>query len=186
MRKKKNGKKKIIITTITLILLWLLGFYLYVTYNNIEIYDPNYTTQKTQSTIEEQTVEKAEEENKKVADIIEETIESVVGISKLKNTGTSIFSNSTESQLGLGTGVIVTDNGYILSNEHVTGAKYSKCYVTLESGETYDGTVAWSDSDLDLSLTKINAKNLPYVELGDSNQIRVGETVYAIRKSYWF
>lgn len=186
MRKKKNGKKKIIITTITLILLWLLGFYLYVTYKNIEIYDSNYTTQKTQSTIEEQTVEKAEEKNKKVADIIEETIESVVGISKLKNAGTSIFSDSTENQLGLGTGVIVTDNGYILSNEHVTGAKYSKCYVTLESGETYDGTVAWSDSDLDLSLTKINAKNLPYVELGDSNQIRVGETVYAIRKSYWF
>ena len=90
MRKKKSGKKKIIITTITLILLWLLGFYLYVTYNNIEIYDSNYTTQKTQSTIEEQTVEKAEEESKKVADIIEETIESVVGISKLKNTGTSI------------------------------------------------------------------------------------------------
>ena len=70
MRKKKSGKKKIIITTITLILLWLLGFYLYVTYNNIEIYDSNYTTQKTQSTIEEQTVEKAEEESKKVADII--------------------------------------------------------------------------------------------------------------------
>ncbi len=180
MRKKKNGKKKIIITTITLILLWLLGFYLYVTYNNIEIYDPNYTTQKTQSTIEEQTVEKAEEENKKVADIIEETIESVVGISKLKNTGTSIFSNSTESQLGLGTGVIVTDNGYILSNEHVTGSKYSKCYVTLENGKNYDGTVAWSDSSIDLSIVKIEANNLKYAQFADSDNIKIGETVYAI------
>lgn len=180
MRKKKNGKKKIIITTITLILLWLLGFYLYVTYNNIEIYDPNYTTQKTQSTIEEQTVEKAEEENKKVADIIEETIESVVGISKLKNTGTSIFSNSTESQLGLGTGVIVTDNGYILSNEHVTGSKYSKCYVTLENGKNYDGTVVWSDSSIDLSIVKIEANNLKYAQFADSDNIKIGETVYAI------
>lgn len=180
MRKKKSGKKKIIITTITLILLWLLGFYLYVTYNNIEIYDSNYTTQKTQSTIEEQTVEKAEEESKKVADIIEETIESVVGISKLKNTGTSIFSESTESQLGLGTGVIVTDNGYILSNEHVTGSKYSKCYVTLENGKNYNGTVVWSDSSIDLSIVKIDANNLKYVQFADSDNIKIGETVYAI------
>ena len=180
MRKKKSGKKKIIITTITLILLWLLGFYLYVTYNNIEIYDSNYTTQKTQSTIEEQTVEKAEKESKKVADIIEETIESVVGISKLKNTGTSIFSESTESQLGLGTGVIVTDNGYILSNEHVTGSKYSKCYVTLENGKNYNGTVVWSDSSIDLSIVKIDANNLKYVQFADSDNIKIGETVYAI------
>ena len=180
MRKKKSGKKKIIITTITLILLWLLGFYLYVTYNNIEIYDSNYTTQKTQSTIEEQTVEKAEEESKKVADIIEETIESVVGISKLKNTGTSIFSESTESQLGLGTGVTVTDNGYILSNEHVTGSKYSKCYVTLENGKNYNGTVVWSDSSIDLSIVKIDANNLKYVQFADSDNIKIGETVYAI------
>ena len=172
--------QKIIITTITLILLWLLGFYLYVTYNNIEIYDSNYTTQKTQSTIEEQTVEKAEEESKKVADIIEETIESVVGISKLKNTGTSIFSESTESQLGLGTGVIVTDNGYILSNEHVTGSKYSKCYVTLENGKNYNGTVVWSDSSIDLSIVKIDANNLKYVQFADSDNIKIGETVYAI------
>ena len=180
MRKKKSGKKKIIITTITLILLWLLGFYLYVTYNNIEIYDSNYTTQKTQSTIEEQTVEKAEEESKKVADIIEETIESVVGISKLKNAGTSIFSESTESQLGLGTGIIVTDNGYILSNEHVTGSKYSKCYVTLENGKNYNGTVVWSDSSIDLSIVKIDANNLKYVQFADSDNIKIGETVYAI------
>ena len=166
--------------TIILLIVWLLGFYLYVTYNNIEIYDSNYTAQKTQSTIEEQTVEKVEEKSKTVADVIEETIEGVVGISKLKNTGTSIFSENTESQLGLGTGVIVTDNGYILSNEHVTGSKYSKCYVTLENGNNYDGTVVWSDSNIDLSIVKIEASNLKYITLGDSDNIKIGETVYAI------
>ena len=180
MRKRKNTRKKVIITTMILILLWLFGFYIYVTYTNIEIYDTNYTTQKTQSTIEEQTVEKVEEESKTVADVIEETVDSVVGISKLKNAGTSIFSNSTESQLGLGTGVIVTENGYILSNEHVTGSKYSKCYVTLENGKNYDGTVVWSDSSIDLSIVKIEASNLKYVVLADSDTIKVGETVYAI------
>ena len=180
MRRKKNSKKKIIITTIMLIVLWILGFYLYVTYNNIEIYNSNYTAERIQSTIEEQTVENVEEKSKTVADVIEETVESVVGISKLKNAGTSIFSESTESQLGLGTGVSVTENGYILSNEHVTGSKYSKCYVTLENGNNYDGTVVWSDSSIDLSIVKIEANDLKYITLGDSDNVKIGETVYAI------
>ena len=178
--KKKSTRKKVIITTIVLLIIWLLGFYIYVTYNNIEIYDSNYTAERTQSTIEEQTVEKVEEKSKNVADVIEETVKCVVGISKLKNAGTSIFSSSTENQLGLGTGIILTDNGYILSNEHVTGNKYSKCYITLENGNNHEGTVMWSDSNLDLSIVKIEANNLSYVTLADSDNIRIGEQVYAI------
>lgn len=178
--KKKNKEKKIIIIAIILIFLWIFAFYLYNMYNNIEINNTNYTTTKTQSTLKAQTVDKVEENSKNVADVIEETSRKVVGISKLKNTGNSILSKSTESELGLGTGIIVTDNGYILSNEHVTGSKYSKCYITMENGNNYDGTVVWSDSDLDLSITKVNAKNLEHVSLGDSSKIRVGETVYAI------
>ena len=179
-RKSKKNGKKVLITFIFLILLWIFGFYIYVTYQNIEIDESNYQTEKIKSTIQEQTVESEEEKSQKIADIIEETTRKVVGISKLKNTGSSIFSKSTETELGLGTGFIVTSDGYIVSNEHVTGSKYSKCYITLENGNNYEGTVIWSDSDLDLSLTKINAKNLEYVNLGDSNKIRVGETVYAI------
>lgn len=159
-KKHKTSARKIIIVTSIILLLWILGFYLYVTYNNIEIYDSNYTATKTLSTKEEQTVEKVEENSKKVSDIIEETVDCVVGISKLKNTGTSIFTESTESQLGLGTGIIVTENGYVLSNEHVTGSKYSKCYVTLDNGKNYEGKVVWSDSNLDLSILKINENNL--------------------------
>ena len=52
--------------------------------------------------------------------------------------------------------------------------------MTLENGANYDGTVVWEDSNLDLSIIKINAKDLPYINLGDSKNIRVGETVYAI------
>ena len=160
--------------------LWIAGFYIYITYKNIEIDTIDYQATKLESTTNEQTVESEEENSEKVADIIEETTRKVVGISKLKNAGSSIFSKSTETELGLGTGFIVTQDGYILSNEHVTGSKYSKCYITLENGNNYEGTVVWSDSDLDLSLTKINAQNLEYVNLGDSDNIRVGETVYAI------
>ena len=180
--KKKNKRKikKTIQTLIILIILLGLLMYLYITYQNIDISESNYTTEKTISTTNEQTVEKVEENSKTVADILEETMESVVGISKLKNTGNSIFSTSTENLLGLGTGVIVSENGYILSNEHVTGEKYSKCYITIENSKKYEGKVVWSDTDLDLSITKIEATGLKYIKTGNSENIRIGETVYAI------
>lgn len=179
-RKQKNTLTKILIITIVTVSIGILSFFLYITYQNIEINSQDYTAAKTQSTVNAQIVENVEEDSKNVADIIEDTTRKVVGISKLKNAGSSIFSKSQESELGLGTGFIVTENGYIVSNAHVTGEKYSKCYVTLENGMTYDGKVEWSDINLDLSIVKIEAKNLPYVNLGDSSKIRVGETVYAI------
>ena len=178
--KRKNAKKKITIIAIIVAILWLFGFYIYVTYSKIEIKSGNYEATKVQSTESAQTVEKVEEKSQTIADIIEETTKSVVGISKLKSAGNSILSNSNESELGLGTGIIVAENGYILINAHVTGERYSKCYITLENGQNYEGKVMWSDENLDLSITKIEAKNLSYATLGDSSKIRVGETVYAI------
>ena len=179
-KRKKNKNKKIISRIILLVIAIIIGYYLYNTYTKIEINPQTYEIQRTQSTVNEQTVENEEEKSKNVADILEKTMGSVVGISKLKDNGSSIFSTNTETSLGLGTGVIISGNGYILSNEHVTGAKYSTCYITLENSKKYDGTVVWSDSDLDLSITKIEAENLKYINLGDSSNIRVGETVYAI------
>ncbi len=184
-RKKTKTGKKIFITFIALISLWIFGFYLYTIYQNIDINENNYTAEKVQSTVDAQTVDNIEVNSKNIADILEETTKKIVGISKLKDTGSTILSKSTENELGLGTGFIVTDDGYIVSNEHVTGEKFSRCYVTLENGNNYDGTVVWSDKDLDLSIVKINAKNLAYVSLGNSSDIRIGETVYAIRKSNW-
>ena len=181
--KSKKGKKKIkkwVCIFIIVIIICSTSIFLYNTYTNIDINNSDYQIERVQYTIDEQTVEKAEEKSKNVADILEKTMECVVGISKLKNAGSSIFSTNNETNLGLGTGVIISENGYILSNEHVTGAKYSTCYITLENSKKYDGTVVWSDSDLDLSITKIEANNLKYINLGDSKKIRIGETVYAI------
>lgn len=180
--KRKSNLRIVLSTIIPIIIVFSILVYLYDTYRNIDINNLNYETEKVvaKSTIEEQTVEKVEENSKNVADILENTMQSVVGISKLKDNGSSIFSNTNETSLGLGTGVIISENGYILSNEHVTGSRYSTCYITLENSKKYDGTVVWSDTDLDLSITKIDAKDLKYITLGDSNNIRVGETVYAI------
>lgn len=179
-KKKTNNLKRASALFVILSLTWIIGMYMYVTYNKIEINTPNYSTEKLSSTIGEETVENIQKNSQKVSDVIEDVNDCIVGISKLKNAGSSIFSSSNEESLGLGTGIIVTDNGYILSNEHVTGEKYSTCYVTLENGKSYDGSVVWSDSNLDLSVIKINVKNLKYANLGNSKNIKVGETVYAI------
>lgn len=161
----------VVLTSITSILC-------YKIYEGIQINTYEAQAQGAQKTIK--SVEKLKEQGKEIAEVIEEVTSSVVGISKIKNTGSTIFLKDGTTQLGLGTGVIVSENGYILSNEHVTGSKYSNCYVTLENGRNYNANVVWSDSKLDLSICKINVKNLPYATLGDSGNAKVGEPVYAI------
>lgn len=156
------------------------GYYFYITYKKIDV-TPEYEIKRTESTVQAQTVENATQESQTVADMLEKVSQSVVGISRIKSHSNSIFSSkSSENELGLGTGVIVSSNGYILSNCHVTGEKLATCYVTLENGYTYEGSVVWCDADLDLSITKIDATNLPYATIGDSSKIKSGETVYAI------
>ena len=111
---------------------------------------------------------------------IENVVKSVVGISKLKKTGETIFLEDSEEKLGLGSGIILTENGYILTNQHVVGNKYGNCYVTLENGSSYNASVIWADSNIDLAIIKIIANNLDYIELGDSDNISLAEEVYAI------
>lgn len=133
-----------------------------------------------QKIAQEISIDEKENEDEEISKIIEETLKAVVGISKIKNSGTSIFVTDSVNKLGIGTGVIVSENGYIVTNEHVSGEKYSSCYVTLENGEVYNGTVIWSDSDLDMSIVKINIKGLNSIKIGDSDQIKIAQEVYAI------
>ncbi len=174
---KKSQIKRILSTIIIFSFILLTGFYLFNLYINIDISNEKneYVAERTS-----QTVEQLEEDNRQISDIIEEVSKSVVGISKLKENGTSIFLENSVEKLGLGTGIIVSEDGYILTNWHVAGEKYSSCYITLEDGNEYTGRVLWSDSDIDLAIVKINAKGLKYVKFGDTANTKVGETVYAI------
>ena len=139
----------------------------------IQTQNSNYETTKL-STNDEKNVEKSS------AKTIDFVVKSVVGISKLEQTGTSIFLDGAEKKLGLGSGIILTENGYILTNQHVVGNKYSNCYVTLENGRNYSGSVVWADSNIDLAIVKIATSDLDYIELGDSDNIFLAEEVYAI------
>ena len=178
--KAKPGKLRKFFRTVLLILISsVLSILLYKMYEGIEI-DTYGAEQNIEVTRLSQTVDNVKQESKEIADIIEEVTSCVVGISKIKNAGNTIFLGDSATSLGLGTGVIISENGYILSNEHVTGAKYSNCYVTLENGKTYTANVIWSDETMDLSISKINIRGLKFAKLGDSDNIRVGEKVYAI------
>lgn len=180
-RYKKAGKQKLknaALIFVIVVLTSITSIFCYKIYEGIQI--NTYETQGEEAEKTIKSVEKMKQQGKQIAEVIEDVTSSVVGISKIKNTGNTIFLKDGTTQLGLGTGVIVSENGYILSNEHVTGAKYSNCYVTLENGRNYSANVVWSDANLDLSICKINVKNLPYATLGDSSNSLVGEPVYAI------
>lgn len=112
--------------------------------------------------------------------ILENVTRSVVGVSKLKNNGNSVFLSDGVNQMGIGSGIIISEKGYILTNEHVSGSKGSSCYVTVEDGKQYSGSVVWSDSSLDLAILKVNMKFLDFCVFGNSDSVTVGEVVYAI------
>jgi serine protease Do len=78
-----------------------------------------------------------------------------------------------------GTGFIVSPDGYIITNNHLA-EKSEKLTVTLVGGENYRAKVVGLDPQTDLALIKIEAKNLPVVDLGDSSKVQVGEWVLAI------
>jgi Do/DeqQ family serine protease len=80
---------------------------------------------------------------------------------------------------GLGSGVIISTDGYILTNYHVIdGAEQIK--VDLNDNRTLDAKVVGSDQPSDLAVLKINASGLPVLALGDSDKVRVGDVVLAI------
>lgn len=110
---------------------------------------------------------------------IEESCQAIVGISKLKSQEKSLF-GPTNQIVGQGSGVLITDNGYILTNQHLVGNKYGSCYVTLANGKNFDGSVVWSDENIDLSIVKIPGAALNHLELVAEGQTSLGEDVYAI------
>lgn len=180
----KRDKKKKLKENLIKILIFLLVFFIlilsYIIYQNTQVNGEKLAEENVLIEKTLQTIEEVQEKNETVTDMISNLSNSVVGISKIENTGSGIFSWDNITNLGLGTGVIVSENGYILTNAHVSGEKYSKCYVTLIDGKTYNGQVVWSNTDIDMSIVKINQKGLTTATLGDSDKVEVGETVYAI------
>lgn len=177
-KKRESKLKKVMALIILMILVSATSIFIYDMYVDIDVYlseQPNQNPGTARVSYTEETVSDDD-----ITSTLENTIKCVVGISKIKNKGNSIFLNNSTESLGLGTGMVVSENGYILTNWHVAGEKYSRCYVTLENGKIDNGSVVWSDEDLDLAIVKINATGLNCITLGDSDNIKIGQKAYAI------
>ena len=86
---------------------------------------------------------------------------------------------------GVGSGFIIDEEGYILTNEHVVG-NADKLIVTLPDGREFKAEVQGTDPTADLAVIKIKAKNLPVAELGDSEGVQIGQWAIAIGNPFGF
>ncbi|WP_446050930.1 trypsin-like peptidase domain-containing protein [Zobellia laminariae] len=83
-------------------------------------------------------------------------------------------------QVGTGSGVIISQDGYIVTNNHVI-SKANQLQVTLNNNKTYDAELIGTDPNSDIALIKIDAEgNLPYLAFGDSDDMKIGEWVLAV------
>ena len=110
--------------------------------------------------------------------IVQNCMASVVGVYMSESTTT--FTGETEEQdTGAGSGVIITTDGYIVTNNHVVEG-LGNISVYLQDGTKYPATLIGTDNFSDLAIIKIEAENLPAATLGNSVNTAVGTTVYAI------
>ena len=114
-----------------------------------------------------------------IADLVERLTPSVVNLSTVRVVKNPRF-NRDITQKGMGSGFIISDDGYIFTNNHVV-AKASRIKVKLSDGKEYDAEVKGTDPNTDIALIKIKAPGkLPYVRMGDSDRLRIGDGVFAI------
>jgi Do/DeqQ family serine protease len=89
-----------------------------------------------------------------------------------------------QTQIGTGSGVIITEDGYIVTNNHVI-QDATELEVTLNNNKSYQAKLVGTDSKMDIALLKIDAdEKLPYTVFGDSDEIKVGEWVLAVGNPY--
>ena len=112
-----------------------------------------------------------------VVEVIEKTSRSVVNINTLR-----VFHDFFYQVVpvkGMGSGFIVDERGYILTNNHVI-ANAERIAVTLTDGRVIEGRLVGTCRSVDVAVIKIDGKGLTWAELGDSDRLRVGERVFAI------
>lgn len=118
----------------------------------------------------------------------QETVNSVVHV-KTEATVNPVYNNpwldffgqqsGPQVQRGSGSGVIISEDGYIVTNNHVVdGAE--KIVVSLNNNKSYEADVIGTDPATDIALVKIDEDDLPFVEFGDSDELLIGEWVLAV------
>ncbi len=109
--------------------------------------------------------------------VYDQYVNAVVAISN--ESITTNFLGQTSATASSGSGFIISEDGYIVTNNHVVEDAVTLT-VIMTSGEEYDATIIGADEESDVALIKIDAEGLPTVSVGDSDSIQVGEQVCAI------
>ncbi len=119
------------------------------------------------------------EESSAVIDAAKKVSPAVVSVTANANV-TDFFTGTTSSQeVGGGTGFIITSDGLIITNKHVI-SQQANYKVVLSDGRIFDATIKAVDPLNDLAVVKIDAKDLPVVELGSSDGLQIGQYVIAV------
>lgn len=114
-----------------------------------------------------------------VSAVAKKAMSSVVGITTIETQDLLWFGQ--RDVPGVGSGVIVDSDGYILTNSHVVANGNAKdIKVLFENGDKVQGSVLWNDATLDLAIVKVDVTGLPVAVLGDSDDLEVGEIAIAI------
>ena len=95
------------------------------------------------------------------------------------NRGSQQRQVQTPERVGFGSGVIISKDGYIVTNNHVID-KADVISVKLNDGREYKGRIIGTDASTDLALVKIEGEDLPTIPVGDSDQLKIGEWVLAV------
>lgn len=113
-----------------------------------------------------------------VSAVVQKSMSSVVGITTVE---IKDYLYTQQLVSGVGSGIIVDADGYILTNSHVISDGNAKeIQVLFEDGEKVNAEVVWVDNYMDLAIIKVNRTNLPVAVLGDSDSLVVGELAIAI------
>jgi len=118
------------------------------------------------------------EESNAIIDSVNKVSDAVVSIT-LKTTVTNIFGQTYQAE-GAGSGFIITSDGLVITNKHVANDTSATYTVITKDEKTYDAKIQSVDPFNDIAVLKIDARNLPVVELGDSDQLKVGQWVVAV------
>lgn len=114
-----------------------------------------------------------------ISAVAKKAMPSVVGITT-ETMQRDLFFGSRKSQ-GVGTGVVVDHRGYILTNAHVVNnGSVEKVNVVFNDGSSKEAKILWNDPSLDLAVIKVDGVNVTPADLGNSDNIEVGETAIAI------
>ena len=94
--------------------------------------------------------------------------------------GLNIYKPLRKSYQSLGSGVIVSPDGYIITNNHVIENLAGKIRIEIPGNKSYLAKLVGRDPKTDLAVIKVDAKNLPYMQFGDSSGVRIGDVVLAV------